>query len=411
MRNKGRNILLGVIIIAIVTTTVISLGIYQTTNSIITEYKSRFSTEVIITPKVRQLTAGGASHEDITSEQYLDFAESVYLDYSIFNNSINTRSETIKGIDESESEDRPSLRVLGNSFREFDESQRAIRDGRLPAHDNECIISSELAELNDISIGDSFTLFTQFTSENVELREGTFELTVVGIYIDMTEAYGIGQGSRNSHLNRRNEILTTYNTIMSLPQNNELSINIHAAYFLKNPSDIAAFESELRTKGLDESFAVRTDEDGYKRLITPVEGLNNISLIFLIIILAFGTAILILLSTISIRERKYEIGVLRAMGMKKRKVTALLWGELLIITGICLCFGITAGIFITPYVSAVLVASQIADTAAPLSGVDIKPSTITGIVAITFIIVSFAGFISIRKITKYEPIKILMDRD
>ncbi|MFU2108463.1 FtsX-like permease family protein [Paenibacillus larvae] len=43
------------------------------------------------------------------------------------------------------------------------------------------------------------------------------------------------------------------------------------------------------------------------------------SVTYIVIVLVLGAVILILLSSIAIRERKYEIGVLRAIGMKKGK--------------------------------------------------------------------------------------------
>lgn len=56
-------------------------------------------------------------------------------------------------------------------------------DGRMFSGLNECIISSEMAELNGISVGD--TIVTTSVFEPVK----TFELIVVGIYSDETEAY------------------------------------------------------------------------------------------------------------------------------------------------------------------------------------------------------------------------------
>lgn len=41
---------------------------------------------------------------------------------------------------------------------------------------------------------------------------------------------------------------------------------------------------------------------------------------FLIVILAIGAIVLIVLNIFNIRERKYEVGVLTAIGMKKSRV-------------------------------------------------------------------------------------------
>lgn len=47
--------------------------------------------------------------------------------------------------------------------------------------------------------------------------------------------------------------------------------------------------------------------------------MKKITMVFLIVVLVLGAIILTLLTSILIRERKYEIDVLRAMGMKKGK--------------------------------------------------------------------------------------------
>lgn len=58
--------------------------------------------------------------------------------------------------------------------------------------------------------------------------------------------------------------------------------------------------------------------DSYNQIVGPVEGLSSVSSTFLIIVLIFGGISIAVISSIAIRERKYEIGVLRAMGMKNQ---------------------------------------------------------------------------------------------
>ena len=74
-----------------------------------------------------------------------------------------------------------------------------------------------------------------------------------------------------------------------------------------------------------------------------MEGLAGVAKTFLIIVLALGSALLILVSILAMRERKYEIGVLRAMGMKKAKVAAGLVAEMLALTVFCLVLGFGVG--------------------------------------------------------------------
>jgi putative ABC transport system permease protein len=96
-----------------------------------------------------------------------------------------------------------------------------------------------------------------------------------------------------------------------------------------------------------------------KKVVGPVEGLAKVTNTFLIVVLVLGSMILILLSTLAIRERKYEIGVLRAMGMKKAKVALGLLTEMLVITVICLILGLGIGMVASQPVADSLLASQI----------------------------------------------------
>nr|WP_275581518.1 ABC transporter permease [Amphibacillus cookii] len=214
---------------------------------------------------------------------------------------------------------------------------------------------------------------------------------------------------------------------------------VSAQYFLKDPTLLSAFEKELREKGLADYYEVTTDEAGYQKIVGPVEGLAKVTNTFLIVVLILGALILILLSTLAIRERKYEIGVLRAMGMKKWKVALGLLTEMFVITGVCLCLGLGVGMVVSQPVADSLLANQIeliqesnTDGGVPASGgtgvgeavftssneeplseiqVDLSLNAIFQIVLIAFSLAGIASVAGILRTTKYEPIKILMDRN
>jgi putative ABC transport system permease protein len=204
---------------------------------------------------------------------------------------------------------------------------------------------------------------------------------------------------------------------------------IEAVYYLLRPEMLTAFEAELRTKGLPDNFAVRTDEGAFERIAGPVESLQGLAFTFLIIVLILGAVIMFLLSTIAIRERKYEIGVLRAMGMKKNKVALGLWTETIVVTCICFVLGMGLGSTLSQPISDTIMTGQtqtsqaattLADRMAEQGmvqaeetiSVDVSISAVTAlqIFVISIVLATIAGFISVSRITKSEPIKILMDR-
>jgi putative ABC transport system permease protein len=239
-------------------------------------------------------------------------------------------------------------------------------------------------------------------------------------------------------MNRNNEILTSFETAIGMEMFGKFG-KVSAQYFLKDPAQLPAYKKELREKGLADYYTVTTDEAGYKKVVGPVEGLAKITNTFLIVVLVLGSMILILLSTLAIRERKYEIGVLRAMGMKKTKVALGLLTETLVITGICLILGLGIGMVASQPVADSLLANQIelaeensntnggmqtgggTGVGAPVFSSDTKPlselqinlnsDAIARIILISLVLTGISSITGIMYITKYEPIKILSERN
>jgi putative ABC transport system permease protein len=232
-------------------------------------------------------------------------------------------------------------------------------------------------------------------------------------------------------INVRNDIITNYETAFAFAKSDPRVDT--AAYFLKSPDLLSSFESEARAAGLSYDYKVTIDEEAYNRVVKPVEGMTKISFTFMSVVLILGGLVLILLSSIAIRERKYEIGVLRAMGMKKHKVAFGLICESLAITAVCLIIGLGIGTVAAQPVSDILLQEQVAATesntnsgtgmmyagvqtntnAQPLTelNVNLNISVVMTIILISLLLVLVSSVAGISKITKYEPIKILMERN
>ena len=81
-----------------------------------------------------------------------------------------------------------------------------------------------------------------------------------------------------------------------------------------------AFADEVSSKGLSPYYSVTNN---LKEVESATEGVTNVgtfAFTFLIISLIIGGVVLFVINMINIRERKYEIGVLRTIGMSKLKV-------------------------------------------------------------------------------------------
>jgi putative ABC transport system permease protein len=118
------------------------------------------------------------------------------------------------------------------------------------------------------------------------------------------------------------------------------------------------------------------------------------------------------------------------MGMKKGKIALGLWTEIIVITCICFGLGMGAGSVLSQPISDAILTGQtqangsgtttLADRLAGADNVeqqatvavDVSINAITAlqIFGISILLASIAGIISVSRITKSEPIKILMER-
>lgn len=443
-RNKGRNILLGFIIFALILSTTVALVINSTTRGIIDDYKARFGSKVTFSVDFDQLMAGAKPNAngvmeyptapEITPKQYVAFAESEYLNsyqMTISNRvglqeSLNAVGDTQDGtffVNEEGTTVVTRAKLMScpntDNMPDFAEGLRKITDGRLYQEQDECIISADFAALNNLKIGDSLSAIDGINGEAIPL-------TIVGIYADATQAtssYSSGAFVIDApYTNRRNEIFVSMETMMA-------HFNIHnvmevdAEYELKSPDLVDEFETEVREKGLPDIYNVGTDVEGYNKIVAPVEGLSKISMTFMLVVLIVGGIILLFITTMAIRERKYEIGVLRAMGMKKAKVAVMLVAETIMITGLCLAIGLGVGSMLSQPVADVLIAGQIEASdsgsvdsengATELSEINVSltPEAIGQITSVALLLALLSSAAGVAFITRYEPMRILSERN
>ena len=97
---------------------------------------------------------------------------------------------------------------------------------------------------------------------------------------------------------------------------------------------------------------------------SATESVDNVKIFattFLIITLIIGGVVLVVINMINIRERRYEIGVLRTVGMKKSKLSLQFMTELLIVAFVSLIIGAGIGACLSVPVSNKLLANEISN--------------------------------------------------
>ena len=207
---------------------------------------------------------------------------------------------------------------------------------------------------------------------------------------------------------------------------------LQGTFFLSDPKDLEAFKKDAMQAGLSDYYNVKTDDIAYNAFIKPIEQMTGIANIFLVVVLVLGTTILLLLSMLAIRERKYEIGVLRAMGMKKSSIVLQMLLESLMIMVVCLILGLVIGSLIAQPVTDMMLANKLASQSggnimntgntvmgglatdnAPITHINavLSAATIAQLSAIAVLLVVLASAVSSFYAMKFEPMRILRERN
>ena len=232
----------------------------------------------------------------------------------------------------------------------------------------ECIISDELAEFNGLAVGSTLTLV------NPDLETETYTLTVVGLYENDNAA--ATESGMPSNMDPANVIYVSAATVEAIvedsTQNAEEIVDERqgtrstaliardtCTFSFAGAADMESFEAKARAAGLAEHFDVTSPNlTSFTAGLEPLKTVIRITTLFLIGVLVVGALMLVVINLLSIRERKYEIGVLAAIGMKKPKVMAQFLAEMLCVTMIAVLLGAGVGAATTPMITQSLLASS-----------------------------------------------------
>lgn len=402
-RNIGRNVLTSIIIFMSILISAIAIIIYTTSNLIINDYKDRFGSEVYIHNT-------NDSDQKLDTKTLLSFGKSDYLQSTQFLAKVGYVPKNIKALDDDGNPASLKGYLLGSNREDinddFQKGTYSLIEGNVYQNPKECIISKELAKLNQLQVGDFLSL-----QSNDGGKYPSIDLKITGIYEDVSLHGGLP--SYNIALtNKNNEIFTSFTTVIetAIFQNYGM---LDLKVYLKNPNLLQAFHQELQTKGLPNSYKVTTDKAGYQKIIEPVEHLADISKSMIIGVCALGSLLLILISIMVTKERMYEIGVLRAIGMKKKEVILGLLSETIVITVICLVLGIGCAQFSAKPIAKHLLSSQLSyETKVEeerLSNFNpsLNQDTVLEISLLSIGLALITSASSVLFTVRYEPIKIL----
>lgn len=456
-RNKGRNFMVLMIALLTLTSVILSFSIKTISELAIARYKSSFGVQANISvdwekfnneiPPVETVNEDG--HRTIEQnyelpapdmDDYLEYADSEYVKRTLYDASVAFASDTLTPVPDNLRPDDEIVEIGGMTLEElkeffhedeagleeifggadelqkvmdtksncigtlwgvsdpslltdFTEGKRKLEQGEFPKEQGECMVSTVFAKQNELNIGDTLSISGP---NKVDTQEITLKVT--GIYADyFSEVTAAEFGMVYA------DVVTTFDTVMNSGFH-DISIN-DATFILNDPDAAELFLNEIHNKGLNEYYTLTYSIEDYEANTKPLKNISHIAEIFTLAASIIGAAILLLISFFNIRERKYEIGVLRAMGMKKTNVARGMVYETLTIMLISFTLSALLGLVLTKPIAAALLGD--------LTGINamLPSAAILFGAVMAFLFSVLAGLCSVFAVMRHEPMQILSERN
>ncbi|MTD39099.1 FtsX-like permease family protein [Erwinia sp. CPCC 100877] len=193
---------------------------------------------------------------------------------------------------------------------------------------NNVVIEQSLAEANELKVGDKFKI----TDSEDETK--TYELVIKGIY--ETSENGDSMGMRFNFLNPANTLYTSYTFANTLKGDDAKNTIDSASYTLEDPKEMDSFVKAAEKLIDTDSFSLQTNDQAYQQMLQPLNNVASFAKNIVILVAAAGVIILTLIVMMTIRERRFEIGVLLSLGESRFKVVLQFFSEMIV----CMLFAL-----------------------------------------------------------------------
>ena len=224
--------------------------------------------------------------------------------------------ERVEDADADQTNDFQGVALIGNREMSMDANVLSgnvtILEGRMTTKDdtNVCVISRELAEKNQLEVGD------QLQFHSVKAEEPVQEATIVGIYQvrERMEPYMSGDTYRSE-----NVIFTDLHFPEKVEQDDPL---YEKAYFkVANVDDYDTVKEAIRKTDINWQWYDLIDNNGnLDTMASNFNDLEKISNTLLLVVGGAGFVILFLIFIFWIKNRTNEIGILLSIGIAKGKI-------------------------------------------------------------------------------------------
>lgn len=175
------------------------------------------------------------------------------------------------------------------------------------------LISDELAEYNDLQVGDILELYIDYAGMFPEM---VIEVEIIGIF---SGTEGMDDGALTTSMRAGNQGIIDFTTANEANMEEvpaDLEIYVEDPVSIQNVYDRIANHPEIKGK----TFMLTIDTQEYDVIANPLESLQDLVGTLMIAILIVSVAVLVLLFSIWIRGRIKETGILMSVGIGKGKI-------------------------------------------------------------------------------------------
>ncbi|RDY84009.1 ABC transporter permease [Bacillus amyloliquefaciens] len=239
---------------------------------------------------------------------------------------------------------------------DFTDGSSKITDGRAitktDADAKVAVINKTLADQNKLKVGGSITV-SSASDDSVKTK-----LKIVGIY--KTTTSGDDQAQHFSFLNPDNKIYTPYTAASALKGSDNKNKISSAIYYMDDAKYIDSFVAAAKKTSIDyKTYTLTTNDQVYQQMAGPIENVASFSKNVVYLVSIAGAVILGLIVMMSIRERKYEMGVLMAIGEKRWKLIGQFLTEILAVAVIAIGIASVTGSLVANQLGNQLLSQQV----------------------------------------------------
>ena len=287
--------------------------------------------------------------------------------------------------------------VQNNEIIDLKENMSKLVDGRtftkeeIASGSNVVVISKNLADLNNLSVGSTISLYASMYDRNDIERsymssaytaspriaaQEYFEFEIIGLFESQKEA----QIDKNGDVvfdwaNQQmlNEMYTS-NKVVSVIQkwNNDKYIELYPEYaeeaefreylsplyVLNDPLELDKLKEEANPY-LPEYYKIVDNIESYSSILGPIENIRWIAGIVLYVAVGATLIILSLLITLFLRDRKHEIGIYLSLGERRKNVIMQIVLEVVIVSFLGITLSLFSGNIIAGAISEKMLENQL----------------------------------------------------